>query len=149
MNQIFSLTFILCLLSASLWDLKTLRIPNLLSLGGFVLLLILRWIEGGLFPGEFLIQGLICSTIMIFFFALSRGKMGMGDAKLSLSIGGTLGLQSWLYSLTAASFSALLAALLLIRFRKMDRKSPIPFAPFLAFGGILFYWISPEDLFAL
>ncbi|MDA3852498.1 MAG: A24 family peptidase [Spirochaetaceae bacterium] len=141
--------FISLLLLCTLWDIKTLRIPNLLSLGGFAILLTLQWIIGEEFPKSFLFSAFLSFVIMLSLVLGTRGKLGMGDAKLTLSIAGVLGLYYWFISLAIASVIALITALVLLGCKKMDKETPIPFAPFLSLGAMLSLWLMKEGYFAL
>jgi len=65
------------------------------------------------------------------------GGMGMGDVKLALLLGAGLG-HSVAAALMVAMLTALLpAAALLVRHGGSARKMAIPFAPFLALGGVV------------
>ncbi|HEB31967.1 MAG TPA: prepilin peptidase [Spirochaetes bacterium] len=76
----------------------------------------------------------------VFIFVLwffSRGKIGLGDAKLSALIALILGLNGWIAAIFIASASGLVLGLALIKLGKLEKKEAIPFGPFLAFGAIL------------
>ncbi len=68
---------------------------------------------------------------------ISKGGMGMGDVKLSLSVGsisGYFGLRIVLVSSFTAFALGSVIGLLLIFFGKAGRKSAIPFGPFMILG---------------
>lgn len=142
------LFFLLLLLIASAIDLKRYKIPNLLTLGGTVVLFVLEWIYSGHFPKAFLISSLFSFSIMLLFIFLSKGKLGMGDAKFCLLTGGYLGLYYWLISLFFASAAALLLMLPILKWKKKDKSTPIPFAPFLSLGAIIALYLQKEGYFA-
>jgi leader peptidase (prepilin peptidase)/N-methyltransferase len=67
--------------------------------------------------------------------------MGFGDVKLAGLLGGVLGYLSWGALLTGAFLGFLfgaLAGVLLIAGRRADRKTAVPFGPFMIFGA----WVS-------
>lgn len=144
---ITKLFFLLILLLAAVIDIKYYRIPNPLSLGGSILLFTLQWIDSVQFPKAFLFSSLISFGIMLLFILLTKGKLGMGDAKLSLLTGGVLGLYYWLISLFIASSIALLVILPVLKYKKKGRKTPIPFAPFLALGALAALFLKKEGYF--
>lgn len=70
---------------------------------------------------------------------VSRGAwMGLGDAKLAISLGWVLGLGVALSSLVVAFWAGAILGIILIALSKNHGlKSEIPFAPFLMFGAVL------------
>lgn len=69
---------------------------------------------------------------------LSKGGMGMGDAKLLGMIGAWVGWRGMLLTLFGASVIVSVTGLVLIACRVIDRRQPIPYGPFLALCG---YWV--------
>ena len=71
---------------------------------------------------------------------LSRGRgMGLGDVKLAPSLGATLGwlgLQTALVGLVLAFVLGGVVSVLLLLARRVDRRSAIPFGPFLLAGAL-------------
>jgi prepilin signal peptidase PulO-like enzyme (type II secretory pathway) len=127
------------LLSASIFDIRSFRIPNTITLGGFPALLLLNYVGTRHIALSPLYPSFLCFTIMLLIFLLSKEKLGMGDVKLTLIISFPLGIYYWLVSLLLASLSALLFVGV-ISFRRNEKKnSPLPFVPFLTFGAILAY----------
>ncbi len=127
--------FIAFALPITYFDIRELRIPNILTYGGiavFILLKIILAVEP---------VGIICMEVFIGFGAFwiiryfTKGKMGLGDAKYSALIAVAAGLYAWLASILVASIIGLCAALFLIGILKKDRQTRIPFAPFLTAGA--------------
>ena len=86
-----------------------------------------EWLLGALGAAGFLLLAAL---------AYPRG-MGMGDVKLALLLGAMLG-RSVAVGLMIGFLAALVpAAILAVRHGSKARKMAIPFAPFLAFGGIV------------
>ena len=100
-----STVLLLFILSAATWtDLNYHRIPNVLSLGGMILGVVLHgWISG--FPGLVTGLGGIAVGMAIFLpFHLAQG-MGAGDVKLMAAVGAFLGPHNALLA-TGLSLSA-------------------------------------------
>lgn len=66
----------------------------------------------------------------------SRGGMGLGDVKLAGVVGIWVGLRGLAVALFVTAVSGGVVALLLLAMRVKGRKDRIPFAPFLALGGM-------------
>jgi leader peptidase (prepilin peptidase)/N-methyltransferase len=131
-------TFFILIMIASLKDLKSREIPNILILGGIVLGLIfsavrLDWNELVIALIVFIATG----TVLVVVSIISKGGLGMGDVKLiavtSLFTGFTQVLSILFISLVLAAIMGIGSLAL----KKLDRKSSLPFAPFLATGFIL------------
>lgn len=83
-------------------------------------------------------------AVMAILIVASRGKMGWGDATLSAGLGAVLG---WKMAALALYFGFLTGggvALVLLALKKVGRKSPLPFVPFLAMGGALALIFGPQ-----
>jgi leader peptidase (prepilin peptidase)/N-methyltransferase len=63
--------------------------------------------------------------------------LGGGDIKLMLSIGGAVGVLGLPYAVLIGSLAALCASPFYICGSARDRSMPIPFGPFLCFGGMV------------
>ena len=71
-------------------------------------------------------------------FVLGGAGIGMGDAKLAPSLGLALGWLSWGHVLRGTLYAFLLGglvAIVLVATRRVGRKDPIPFGPFLLVGA--------------
>lgn len=74
-------------------------------------------------------------------FMLSRGGMGGGDVRLAGMLGSVLGLRLLALALLIAFVSGAVVGLLLLVSGRADRKTAIPFGPFLAGGCFIgFIW---------
>ena len=85
---------------------------------------------------EFL-SGFIVAVPFAFFWLVSKGKwMGLGDAKLAISLGWLLGLSRALSGIVIAFWIGAVVGLALVIFsKKHGMKSEIPFAPYLVLGA--------------
>jgi leader peptidase (prepilin peptidase)/N-methyltransferase len=119
-------------------DLDTKKIPNKLTLPAAVLAVVLGTV---LDPGgevERLIAGAAAGGVLLLPSLLHPSGMGMGDAKLIGVLGLFLGI--WVLPAFFVAFASGTIAGIAIIARKglsASRKTPIPFGPFLALGGVV------------
>ena len=132
--MILKYLFLTILILLSLYDLKYLKLPNLLVFICLVLGLINLYIFN--FDIQ-LLKGLALGFILFFLLYLLFPKgIGFGDVKLAGAIGLFLGFKLTILAILLAFFSGAIIGLLLIALGKKTMKDPIPFGPFLAFGAI-------------
>jgi prepilin signal peptidase PulO-like enzyme (type II secretory pathway) len=118
-------------------DLESGIIPNRIVLPAAGIVLTAQIL---LFPGqtsEWVLAALIAALVLMIPQLLGRSWMGMGDVKLALLLGATLG-----WGVVGAVFLAFIcvfpvALLLLIRGGAAARKRTIPFGPFLSLGALI------------
>ena len=116
-------------------DARTLRIPDLLSLGTLLLVLSLAAIDDRSSIVERL-TGMVLGFVS--FHSLARaGLMGLGDAKFSALIGAALGPSGWLATVCAASLLGMLCELPQLFAGYITRGTRVPFGPFLAAGSVV------------
>ena len=142
---------------ASEIDLEVRRIPNLLVISGFGLCLVAMVVQflSGDSSGQLdrFFIALIASSGALYAIALiSRGGMGMGDVKLVGLLGAIAGLLGYPYVfiliLGAFAFGSIFG-IALIALKRADRKSAVPFGPFIGAGYIvsqLTYHFTPHLL---
>jgi leader peptidase (prepilin peptidase) / N-methyltransferase len=96
-------------------------------------------------PGSFLGHLAVAAAAGGFFFAFAAffpGSLGMGDAKLVFLLGLALGSKA-IGALILAFLGLLVAALYIVARRgAAARKETIPFGPFLAFGGLVAFFLG-------
>lgn len=116
-------------------------VPNKIVFAGLVLILLFRIISG-----ENLAFYILSSIgVFIFLFLLmiaSKDKLGGGDVKLYAVISLAIGAWKAFASIFFASFVALLITLPMILKKKMDRKTEIPFVPFIWVGVLISYIVE-------
>jgi prepilin peptidase CpaA len=105
-----------CALVGSVFDVRSRRIPNFITVPGFVLGLSLHLVLGGwrqLLSA--LAAGVICGVVFLVFYL--AGGMGAGDVKLMMAVGAIAGLSHvpYLLVLTALSGGAMAIVLALAR----------------------------------
>ncbi len=139
--------FVFFLLTITLIDLKHMIIPDVLSFSAIGAgILFSYFIEGSPFPalvGALVGAGIIYSIIYGYYFLTKVWGMGFGDAKLMGIIGANIGLIHLLPTLLYARIlGSLIIGSILIITRK-SRKTEFPFAPFLALGACISYFLDP------
>lgn len=128
----------------TIYDSRHKIIPDALSYAALTLALIYRFMVIGSRPIDWLAGPILFAFFSLIWF-VSRGRaMGLGDAKLSLSIGLLLGAANGFSALVLAFVIGSVASLLFISFsslfnarKRLTMKSEIPFAPFLVLGAWL------------
>jgi leader peptidase (prepilin peptidase) / N-methyltransferase len=77
---------------------------------------------------------------------LSKGGIGGGDIKLMGVLGLVLGFQGAYLTLMVASIVGVLVAIVGLVTKKYNRKTAIPFGPYLAIGAVVTFYYSEELL---
>lgn len=117
-------------------DLKLQIIPD-----GLVILIFIAGIGAtflsGLSPWAHIIGFFAVSVLLLLIAFLSNGGMGGGDIKLMAAAGLFLGWQLILLSLMIASIVGAVISIGLLLLKKADRKSMVPFGPFLSIGILI------------
>jgi prepilin signal peptidase PulO-like enzyme (type II secretory pathway) len=127
--------FIAFALPVSVIDIRSYRIPDVLSYPCFVLILAAHiWKRPDLLPAGLLAAGL--SVILFLLVRAGTNGLGMGDVKFAASVGLLCGIPGACTAFLLAALSALALCLCLRCFRKDQGRFKIPFAPFLSFGGL-------------
>ncbi|MDC7220187.1 MAG: A24 family peptidase [Spirochaetales bacterium] len=126
----------------SYYDFKYNRIPNLLSLGSWLSGLVVSFFLKELPLQNYLLGSAMALISYLLIYLLSSKKLGWGDIKLSLFLGGIGGWAGWLITNFIASLTGIIYYLLIVRLGKSDIKTPIPFAPFLCLGALLYQALS-------
>lgn len=133
------------LLVIAVYDIRHKIIPDKLSLllGIWSFLGLFFFNSSGFYPHLpsilELASGLIIAAPFALFWLVSSGKwMGLGDAKLAISLGWLLGLSCALSGVVVAFWIGAIVGLALVIFsRKHGMKSEIPFAPYLVLGTLI------------
>ncbi|MCK0068975.1 prepilin peptidase [Kordiimonas laminariae] len=130
----------------TLFDLHTMRLPNLLNGMLFLSGLLFIWfLEPWLIEPHLIgaLVGLMFPVLLNLAYEAIRGKsgIGMGDAKLLAAAGMWLGWYNLPFVLLIASVVALLFAVIQIMLKTdVTLQSRIPFGPFIC-GGIWSVWL--------
>lgn len=142
--QISSFVFVSFLILLVVSDFKWKLLPhpftNLFALAGFIFQAIDKSFNlTSLYivaSGFVIIGALIFTLIQIF-----PEVLGGGDIKMMLALSVWLDVAKSAYVLVLAFGTGALVALVLLAFKKVNRKSTMPFGPFLALGAcIMWFW---------
>jgi leader peptidase (prepilin peptidase) / N-methyltransferase len=128
----------------ALIDVAVHRLPDPLTAAAFTGTLALLAVAalGGHQPGRLARAAIGAAALACFYLVLCLirpGEMGLGDAKLAVSIGLVLGWTSWQALLTGTFSGLALAAIyggVLIAARQANRSSQLPLAPFILLGAL-------------
>lgn len=137
--------FIMLLAISAFTDISHRIIPNVISVPGIVLGLILNasHIQNALL-------GAVVSAAIFWIFRQAgllvrkQEMLGWGDIKLAAMIGAFLGLGVGLLALFLGVTLGVLVWTILIMFKLKKRKDYIPFGTFLAFGSVIAVFFGPE-----
>jgi leader peptidase (prepilin peptidase)/N-methyltransferase len=123
------------LVAVTVTDLERRIVPNRNIVPALVAALV---VQTALDPSvEWIVASLAAGGFYLIAALIYPAGIGMGDVKLAAFLGAWLG-TSAIVALFAASLLALLPALVILAMRgKQGRKVGIPFAPFLAAGGVI------------
>lgn len=143
-----ALIFMSLLMIIFVSDMRYMLIPNKILLF-FLPFVILARIISPLTPWyDAIIGGVVGFGLIAIIILLSNGGMGAGDMKLFGIIGMILGWQNTLLTFFfAALFGAIIGGILLI-FKMIKRKQPIPFGPYIVIGAIISYFYG-KDIISL
>jgi leader peptidase (prepilin peptidase) / N-methyltransferase len=131
------------------FDLKHRLILNRISYPAVLLAIAVAQVSPGLTVATALIGGI---AVLVFFWLqnlLSRGSIGLGDAKLGALVGAVTGAGPDLhhigaaYAVIYAIFLGAGVALLLLILRLRRLKDPIPYGPFLCAGAAIILYLGP------
>ncbi|MEI6108445.1 MAG: A24 family peptidase [Actinomycetes bacterium] len=129
----------------SLIDFRTHRLPNRLVAMCTLLMLALQvayclWIGSGTdLSRAGLTAGKIFAAYVVLYL-FSRGQLGMGDVKFAVPVGLLVGWYNpdgWLISLLLTFLLAGVVGVIGLLTGKLDRKSNIPFGPYMYVGSII------------
>ena len=155
LDLLHAIFFVSMLIPIAFIDAQHLIIPDVLSLTGFILGLgivcVIAYQNKDLDSLKMRLIGFVAGGLVIWLIAfigsaiMRKKAMGMGDVKLMAIIGLYLGAFPELPMVIALSaFSGAIIGTLLIATGKKDRKSPIPYGPFIAVAAVVvLLWGDP------
>jgi prepilin signal peptidase PulO-like enzyme (type II secretory pathway) len=120
----------------SICDLRERRAPDLLTLGGGAVLLILAYSEGEDFFLSSILGSVLGFAVLLVARFATRGNLGLGDVKTGFLLGAGFGIRLVFPAFLAASISALLFAALAHAAGRFSKATVIPFVPFLGAGAL-------------
>jgi leader peptidase (prepilin peptidase)/N-methyltransferase len=139
-EALVGLVLVSLLVIITISDLTVMRIPNKILLFFFPICVMLRVLfSGGQAWWSYVLGAVIGSGIIVLISLVTRGGMGMGDAKLLLVCGSVVGITHILVAFVLACLIGSLIGGLLLLLNIIKRKQPIPFGPYLAVGILISY----------
>lgn len=139
-----SLIFFSLLLPVFFIDLEHMIIPDIISIPGIFIGLILSLFNGNLKQsifGSVFYGGVLLFIYVSALLILKEEGMGQGDIKLGFMIGSFLGFKLSILSLFLSYFIGGLFSIALMGIKRKDLKTAIPFGPFLIFSAFIsMFW---------
>jgi prepilin signal peptidase PulO-like enzyme (type II secretory pathway) len=139
--------FTLVLIPIICTDIRKKRIPDVVVLPAIALFVTKRAFNGGVSIQRTVILGVAGYVFFLLLYLVFKGKIGLGDAKLSALIAVVVGFAGWILALFIASCTGLLYGFSKVKFSRMRIDERIPYAPFLALGGIVSFLLRDMALF--
>ncbi len=141
--------FVAALVTISVIDIDHFIIPNRISLPGIVVGLGASLLLPALTFWDSLIgavagAGVLLAVFWSYYLVTHEQGLGMGDPKLLAMIGAFLGWQALGFTLFCASLTGSLIGLGMMLTGGADRKTALPFGPFLAFGAVCYLFFGEE-----
>ena len=138
----------------TLIDLRIKRLPNVLTLFGFLGGIAIAIISAVLEKSPTVLYHclliILISTLVFFLIhQISKGGMGMGDVKLAAMLAALTCIFDWRVMFVGMFFAFLIGAvvgILMLITKKATRKSAIPFGPFMIFGIWTALIVGPDTL---
>ena len=121
--------FVLYLLGVSILDIRYRQIGRITVTAGFAIALLSFAAETELMWWE-RAAGVVFGLLLLLISRLTRGRFGSGDALVFCNIGLTVGIYTQLGIFGFSLLMTALCAVILMVFRKVGRKSSLPFVPF-------------------
>lgn len=144
-ETIVALLFVSMLVIICVSDLRYMLIPDKVLLFFAIPLLVLRMFVIPLDPWwDALLGALVGFSLLLLIAIVSRGGMGGGDIKLFAVLGLVLGWKLVLLTLFVASTFGAVFGIGARLLKKVERKQPIPFGPFIAAGAITTYFFGSD-----
>jgi leader peptidase (prepilin peptidase)/N-methyltransferase len=163
-----ALVFACILIVISFIDLEFQIIPDILSLGGLLLGMILSFVRTPPFFGQEILVpfgslpailqsllgvllggGILYAIARLYEMVRKAEGMGGGDIKLLAMIGAFCGITGVVFSLVAGSIVGALVGLPLMLVKGQGTKYAVPFGPFLSLGALLYVFAGDTLINAL
>ncbi|HEX3022131.1 MAG TPA: prepilin peptidase [Lachnospiraceae bacterium] len=136
MEVLLNIFTILFLMTLAVIDMKERKIPCVvLSISFLVALLSTVLVKHGITTEQ--LCGMTIGFLFILISLVTRGQLGIGDGITLVITGVVIGFWDNLLMVLYALFAAGITAIILIVFKRSNRKERIPFLPFLLLGYIV------------
>ena len=149
LNYFVYFIFSAALLTITVIDIQHQIIPDIISLPGIIVGLVISFFVPHLTFLDSLIGAVVGGGILLlvaggYYLITKHEGMGLGDVKLLAMMGAFLGWKSILFIIMVASFSGALVGITMMLLQKKDRKYAIPFGPFLSLGALSYLLYGGE-----
>jgi leader peptidase (prepilin peptidase)/N-methyltransferase len=144
-QKVLGFVLIAVLVRVTISDLEERRIKNVVTFPAAIAALVIGLVlnPSGL-PGQ-IVAGVATGAFLTLFALLSRGGLGMGDAKLGVVLGLYLSRYVVVAMVVGLVTSAIFSlGVLAVRGLRLGRKTAIPLGPFLALGGVVAVLAGPS-----
>ena len=141
---LIGLVILVVLVFSAVFDLKYMILPDVATgiLIGCALILLLLGRHIGL-PLHYVLMALVSGGFLLILHLITKGKgMGMGDVKLAFFMGLFLGYPKIIVAMYTAFIVGALVGVILLMTKKVKRKTPIPFGPFLILGTLVAWFFG-------
>ncbi|WP_099158759.1 prepilin peptidase [Virgibacillus ndiopensis] len=143
---VIALLFVSMLMILFVSDSKYMIIPDNVLLFFLPLFIIIRFMQP-LDPWWSAILGAVIGFVIIAsVIFISRGGMGAGDMKLFGVLGIVLGIKNVLLVFFLSCMFGAIVGILLILFKVIDRKQPVPFGPYIIIAALVSYYYGDSLL---
>jgi prepilin signal peptidase PulO-like enzyme (type II secretory pathway) len=133
---------IVALLVCTGTDLLRYRVPNVVTYPGTGLALLAALIVPGADTVGSLLAALLAGSFFFILVLVTRGGIGLGDAKLAALVGAALGLPLAYQALLAGMIVAGIVLGALVVAGILGRRQAVPYAPFLALSALAFVLVE-------
>jgi len=141
---IISLMIVTMLVFSAVFDAKYQILPDF-STGILTIMAILLLVINKNNLLLYLLVALAASGFLMVLHLVSKGKgMGMGDVKLAFFIGLLLGVRNTIVTFYLAFIIGAIVGIILLISKRIKRKSPIAFGPFLILGTIIAWYYGSK-----
>ena len=129
--------FAAVLIAVAAIDLRSFTIPNRIVLPATAIVLAAQTAFYPQRAGQLVLAALLAAALLLLPHLISSASMGMGDVKLALLLGVTLGWGA--IGALMIAFVAVLpfAVVTMVRGGAATRNAPLPFGPFMALGALV------------
>ncbi len=145
---LIGLIIITFLVFSAVFDLKYMILPDF-STVILIISVLAIWLNNNFGKWEYFLAAALAFGFLGLLYLITKGKgMGLGDVKLAVFMGLFLGGEKTILAFYVAFVIGALISLVLMIFKKVNKKTLIPFGPFLILG-VFIAWFLGEQIFSL
>jgi prepilin signal peptidase PulO-like enzyme (type II secretory pathway) len=137
-------TYAVFLLAIAVYDARWQRIPNRAVYPAAAAAVVLAFFQPAGPWWSFILAGVFAGALLLGISIVSRGGLGIGDAKLAVLIGLMSGWPSVIAALFLAFAGGAVVGLALMASGRIGRRDPMPFGPALSAGAIVGIFAGPQ-----